>query len=126
MADTTRYAPWAVLTVGALVVMGSQLLDPAREVHLALTLGGGVVMVLGIVWADLRSTHGCLVDERYVEIHHRSGYFGFVVMGALLVVSALVLLNTGIAVPADGLLMAVALLGLVAYRGSVSWYKRTM
>ena len=126
MANTRRYVPWIVLVLGGLVVVGSDLLEPSRPVHLALTVGGAVVMFLGIVWADLRSTHGCLVDERYVEIHHRSGYFGFVVLGALLITTSLVLLNTGLVVPADALLLGAALLGLVAYRGSVAWLKRTM
>jgi hypothetical protein len=126
MLDTTRYAPWAVLTVGALVVMGSQLLGPPRGTHLALTFGGGALMFGGIVWAELRSEHGCLVDERHAEIHHRSGYFAFTVLGALLVVGTLMLTNTGVSAPAEPLLFGAALFGLVAYRGSVEWHKRTM
>lgn len=126
MVDTTRYAPWAVLTAGALTVMASQLLGPARRAHLALTFGGGALMFAGIVWAELRSENGCLVDERYAEIHHRSGYFAFTVLGALLVVGTLMLTNTGLSAPAGPLLFGAAMFGLVVYRGSVEWYKRTM
>lgn len=126
MANPRRYAAWTVFGIGALAVIGGDLVEPSRETYLALTIGGGVLMFLGIVAADLLSTEGCLVDEWFVEIHHRPGYFTFVVLGALLVTGGLGLTNIRLVAPAEIALFGTAVIGLAAYRGSVSWLKRTM
>jgi hypothetical protein len=119
-----RYAPWLLIGIGAAIMVGIDRFDVTGRLQLGLVVVGAVLLFAGIVAHDLLAKARCLDDESDRLREYRSGHFGFVVLGALLVTSLLVVTTTGVAVATELVLVAAVAVGLATYTGSRAYLGR--
>ncbi len=129
MVDRRRLAAYALVVLGGIVAavvpeavkgtLGDQAL-------LALSVGGGVVMWAGAMWAErLQHTVGC-ADERLTQIHYRAGWLAFGTLLGVLIVTTFALGNTDYTIETGYLLAGLLFVGLGVFLGTIAVLKRRM
>jgi hypothetical protein len=121
MSKLRRYVPWTVVGTGALTFVAGDLLGLEGRALLAAALAGAVLLFVGVLAVEFRAAARCegsRADQR------RAGHAGFVLLGALLSATLLVLLTTGLQVAAETVLAAAVFVGIAAFQGSLLYQRR--
>lgn len=128
MPSTKRYVAVALGGIGFLMItFVSAYVRPwaSRDFLVGLSIAGGVLLIIGIVWSERRRQVEGTYDERIAAIQFRSGWYAFWAIMALAITIMSISVHTEMVLPPWGMTMIV-IVGSLVYPGAQLWLKRRM